>query len=152
MNITNMHNGIDLASKKGTPIYAAAGGRIIIAEKKGGYGKTFTQDRTEGLLEPTKEFFDVTRTLADPVLAPFRSSGTAENQAFSRLTGGGVFGGAAQLGQSVVTGAVAGSPRGAATAGGLLMPGGPIAGRLGGEAGPSVIDQLISEQFNQNQQ
>ncbi|MCB1158343.1 MAG: LysM peptidoglycan-binding domain-containing M23 family metallopeptidase [Leptospiraceae bacterium] len=33
------HGGIDLAAKKGTAVYASAEGKVLLAQKKGGYGK-----------------------------------------------------------------------------------------------------------------
>lgn len=33
------HGGLDVAAKKGSPVYASAGGKVVFASKKGGYGK-----------------------------------------------------------------------------------------------------------------
>ena len=41
---TRMHNGMDLAARKGTPIYAAAAGTVTWSGWKGGYGKCVTID------------------------------------------------------------------------------------------------------------
>lgn len=40
LNITKMHNGIDWAAPRGTPVIAAGGGRVTFAGGKGEYGNT----------------------------------------------------------------------------------------------------------------
>ncbi len=42
------HKGIDIAAKRGTPIYAAASGRVIQAGTKGTYGKLVIIDHGDG--------------------------------------------------------------------------------------------------------
>lgn len=44
-----MHQGIDIAASSGTPIAAAASGRVIYASSKGGYGKTVMIDHGNGM-------------------------------------------------------------------------------------------------------
>jgi len=43
------HQGIDLAAPAGTPVRATAGGRVIVAEREGGYGRTVVVDHGGGL-------------------------------------------------------------------------------------------------------
>lgn len=44
-----MHTGVDVAAPTGTPILAAAGGRVIMAERWGGYGRAAVVDHGGGL-------------------------------------------------------------------------------------------------------
>lgn len=44
-----MHTGVDVAVPTGTPIRAAAGGRVIMAERWGGYGRTVVVDHGGGV-------------------------------------------------------------------------------------------------------
>ena len=44
-----MHTGVDVAVPTGTPIRAAAGGRVILAERWGGYGRTVVVDHGGGV-------------------------------------------------------------------------------------------------------
>ncbi|MDE7160581.1 MAG: M23 family metallopeptidase [Muribaculaceae bacterium] len=41
---TRFHEGVDLAAKEGTPVYATADGRVAVAERKGGYGNCIDID------------------------------------------------------------------------------------------------------------
>jgi murein DD-endopeptidase MepM/ murein hydrolase activator NlpD len=49
LNVWKMHTGVDLAASTGTPIKAAAGGTVIIAERKKGYGNTVVIDHGGGV-------------------------------------------------------------------------------------------------------
>jgi len=44
-----LHEGMDIASPRGEPIVAAAGGRVTFAGRKGGYGLTVVLRHEEGL-------------------------------------------------------------------------------------------------------
>jgi murein DD-endopeptidase MepM/ murein hydrolase activator NlpD len=44
-----MHTGLDLAADSGTPVLAARGGRVVLAEAVGAYGLTVVVDHGEGL-------------------------------------------------------------------------------------------------------
>ncbi len=44
LGTTRMHNGVDLAGSSGTPIKAAAGGTVVYAGVRGGYGNTVIID------------------------------------------------------------------------------------------------------------
>jgi murein DD-endopeptidase MepM/ murein hydrolase activator NlpD len=46
----SFHPGIDLVAKTGTPIFAAAGGRVIFAGPKSGYGNAVEIDHGNGLV------------------------------------------------------------------------------------------------------
>lgn len=46
----NFHPGIDLVAKTGTPILAAAGGRVVFAGEKAGYGNAVEIDHGNGLM------------------------------------------------------------------------------------------------------
>jgi murein DD-endopeptidase MepM/ murein hydrolase activator NlpD len=46
----NFHSGVDLVAKTGTPILAAAGGRVVFAGEKGGYGNAVEIDHGNGLM------------------------------------------------------------------------------------------------------
>ena len=46
--ITKMHNGIDIAAPKGTPIYATADGLVSFADRNGGYGKVIIINHAGG--------------------------------------------------------------------------------------------------------
>lgn len=123
-----------------------------------GYGNVYRTGDTRNLLPETAELFDVARTLADPSLQPFRSSGTAENQAIRDLgtalatattdpVAGGV-GLATRLAAPIGLSALGGTNRAANAFGGLLMPGGSIFGRAGGEIGPGLLDAMLLESLN----
>lgn len=45
-----MHNGVDIADRKGTPVYAACEGIVRFAGKKGDYGNLITIDHAEGYI------------------------------------------------------------------------------------------------------
>ncbi|AWW73167.1 peptidase M23 [Erythrobacter sp. KY5] len=45
-----MHNGIDFKGPHGSPIYAAAKGRVTFAGRKGGYGKVVEITHTNGIM------------------------------------------------------------------------------------------------------
>ncbi|MGB3805980.1 MAG: M23 family metallopeptidase [Erythrobacter sp.] len=45
-----MHNGIDFKGKTGSPIYAAASGRVTFAGRRGGYGKTVEVSHGNGMM------------------------------------------------------------------------------------------------------
>ncbi|RKE39771.1 murein DD-endopeptidase MepM/ murein hydrolase activator NlpD [Paraburkholderia sp. BL23I1N1] len=49
-NRLSFHPGIDLVAKTGTPILAAAGGRVIFAGEKSGYGNAVEIDHGNGLV------------------------------------------------------------------------------------------------------
>ncbi|CAE6800203.1 M23 family metallopeptidase [Paraburkholderia haematera] len=49
-NRLSFHPGIDLVARTGTPILAAAGGRVIFAGEKSGYGNTVEIDHGNGLV------------------------------------------------------------------------------------------------------
>ncbi len=42
------HQGIDLSAPKGTPVRATAAGKVIVAERSGGYGRTVVIDHGNG--------------------------------------------------------------------------------------------------------
>ena len=46
----NFHSGVDLVAKTGTPILAAAGGRVVFAGEKSGYGNAVENDHGNGLM------------------------------------------------------------------------------------------------------
>ncbi|QQC67194.1 M23 family metallopeptidase [Paraburkholderia ginsengisoli] len=46
----SFHPGIDLVARTGTPILAAAGGRVVFAGEKGGYGNAVEIDHGNGLM------------------------------------------------------------------------------------------------------
>ncbi len=46
---TAFHSGIDIADSKGTPIYAANNGTVLVATNKGGYGKYILIDHGGGV-------------------------------------------------------------------------------------------------------
>jgi murein DD-endopeptidase MepM/ murein hydrolase activator NlpD len=46
----NFHSGVDLVAKTGTPILAAAGGRVVFAGEKAGYGNAVEIDHGNGLM------------------------------------------------------------------------------------------------------
>ncbi|MGF6573107.1 murein DD-endopeptidase MepM/ murein hydrolase activator NlpD [Paraburkholderia sp. GAS333] len=46
----NFHSGIDLVAKTGTPILAAAGGRVVFAGEEAGYGNAVEIDHGNGLM------------------------------------------------------------------------------------------------------
>jgi len=46
----SFHPGVDLVAPSGTPILAAAGGRVIFAGPKGGYGNAVEIDHGNGLI------------------------------------------------------------------------------------------------------
>jgi murein DD-endopeptidase MepM/ murein hydrolase activator NlpD len=46
----SFHPGVDLVAKTGTPILAAAGGRVVFAGEKGGYGNALEIDHGNGLV------------------------------------------------------------------------------------------------------
>lgn len=46
---TRRHAGIDLAAPKGTPVVAAAGGRVYEADRSGSYGKIVKIDHCNGM-------------------------------------------------------------------------------------------------------
>jgi len=47
-NIPSFHAGIDLALPEGTPVYAAAGGRVVLAGTQAGYGLLVVVDHADG--------------------------------------------------------------------------------------------------------
>lgn len=49
LGITRLHAGGDIGAPAGTPVYAAADGRVIIAEVRGGYGNTVVIDHGASL-------------------------------------------------------------------------------------------------------
>ena len=46
----NFHSGVDLVAQTGTPILAAAGGRVVFAGEKAGYGNAVDIDHGNGLM------------------------------------------------------------------------------------------------------
>jgi len=42
------HYGLDIASRKGTPVYATAGGRVLYAKRRGGFGLVIAVDHGYG--------------------------------------------------------------------------------------------------------
>jgi murein DD-endopeptidase MepM/ murein hydrolase activator NlpD len=46
---TTWHRGIDINSKKGTPVFASAAGRVIYAKRDGGYGNLVVIDSGNGI-------------------------------------------------------------------------------------------------------
>lgn len=46
---TVWHKGIDITSKKGTPVYASASGKVIRAQREGGYGNLIEIDSGNGI-------------------------------------------------------------------------------------------------------
>ena len=50
LRIVRMHNGVDFAGSMGTPIRAAAGGVVIFAGVKGGYGEMTMIDHGGGMV------------------------------------------------------------------------------------------------------
>ena len=42
------HQGIDLSAPKGTPVWATADGRVVMAERDGAYGRTVLVDHGNG--------------------------------------------------------------------------------------------------------
>jgi len=131
-----------------------------------GYGSQYKQGRSGAIegqqyAQGTMDMFEAARTLSDPTLQPFKSSGTAENQAIRDLgtavtaaavdpVAGGL-GLATRLAAPTALSLLGGTNRAANVAGGLLLPGGNIAGRLGSEAAPSIVDQLLAEQIQGQQ-
>ncbi len=128
--------------------------------EQGGYGRTYALGRDAEVQPETGRLFDVTRNLARPELQPFRSSGTAENQAVRQFGQsvaqlgadpvGGAAGLATQLYAPAVLAAAGGSNRSANVLGGLLQPGSALSGRVGGETGGSLLDLLIADQLGSN--
>jgi hypothetical protein len=115
-----------------------------------GYGKAFIENRTAGLEPETAELFNLTRDLADKTVQPIGSSQTAENSAIERLgaavgeaTQGNLAPIAATVGFPMGFNAIAKSPGAANTFGGLMVPAPKLSGRVGGEAGGSVLDALL---------
>lgn len=47
---THRHQGLDIAAAPGTPIYAAASGRVVCADWKNGYGKMVLIEHADGRL------------------------------------------------------------------------------------------------------
>jgi murein DD-endopeptidase MepM/ murein hydrolase activator NlpD len=48
-NDTVWHRGVDVTSKKGTPVYASASGTVIKAQRSGGYGNLIEIDSGNGV-------------------------------------------------------------------------------------------------------
>jgi len=46
---TTWHRGIDISSKKGTPVFASAAGRVIYAKRDAGYGNLVVIDSGNGI-------------------------------------------------------------------------------------------------------
>ena len=118
-----------------------------------GYGRVYQQGRTAGLQPETQELFTATRQLSAPELQPFRSSGTAENQAIRDLgnaisgavadpVAGGA-GLATRLYAPAVLSTLGGTNAGASALGGLLQPSPALLGRAGGEIGPGILETLL---------
>ncbi len=42
------HTGLDLRAPKGTPVWATADGRVVVAEREGAYGRTVVVDHGSG--------------------------------------------------------------------------------------------------------
>lgn len=62
-----MHNGIDIGADTGTPIVAAAGGTVILAEWFGGYGNAVLIDHGDGFVTLYGHQSDIVVSLGDEV-------------------------------------------------------------------------------------
>lgn len=64
-----MHNGIDLGLPTGSPIYAAANGKVILTGRRGGYGRTVVVDHGGGLSTLYAHQSSIAVSVGDEVLA-----------------------------------------------------------------------------------
>lgn len=64
-----MHNGIDIGLPTGSPIYASANGRVILAERRGGYGRMVVLDHGGGLSTLYAHQSSIAVSVGDQVLA-----------------------------------------------------------------------------------
>ena len=64
-----MHNGIDIGLPTGSPIYASANGRVILAERRGGYGRMVVLDHGGGLSTLYAHQSSMAVSVGDQVLA-----------------------------------------------------------------------------------
>lgn len=64
-----MHNGIDLGLPAGSPIQAAANGKVILTERWGGYGRTVVIDHGGGLSTLYAHQSSIAVSVGDQVLA-----------------------------------------------------------------------------------
>ncbi len=64
-----MHNGIDIGLPTGSPIYASANGRVILAERRGGYGRMVVLDHGGGLSTLYAHQSSIAVSVGDEVLA-----------------------------------------------------------------------------------
>lgn len=65
----NMHRGIDIKAKKGTPVLAAGGGVVTFADYRGGYGKLVEIDHGAGLFTRYAQLEKMKVSVGDRVTA-----------------------------------------------------------------------------------